>query len=246
MPKKKPPVPGEPPVLSRTALEEFLKCPRCFYLHRRKGLKQLSRIPLTLAVATDALLKNEFDAIRGSDVSHPVWEANGLHVRAFAHPDLETWRSNFKGLRVTHAPTGATIYGAVDDLWQHRDTGELHIVDYKSTSKQGTPDLEGGFGAGYKRQIEIYQWIYRQAGFPVSPIGYFLYVNGSKEGGFYRESEGCMRFVTTLLAHEGNTDWVAGCIAEAVACFHGEQLPASASDCDTCRYVTERLGVTNL
>lgn len=240
MAKKKLPIPGEPPVLSRTALEEFLKCPRCFYLHRRKGLKQLSRIPLTLAVATDALLKNEFDAIRGTDASHPVWDANQLHVRAFAHPDLETWRSNFKGLRVTHAPTGATIFGAVDDLWQHLDTGELHIVDYKSTSKQGTPDLEGGFGAGYKRQIEIYQWIYRQAGFAVSPIGYFLYVNGSKEGGFYLESEGRMRFVTTLLAHEGNTDWVEDCITEAVACFQGEQLPASTTDCDTCRYVTER------
>ena len=107
MAKKKLPVPGEPPVLSRTALEEFLKCPRCFYLHRRKGLKALSRIPLTLAVATDALLKNEFDLIRGTDASHPVWDANQLHVRAFAHPDLETWRSNFKGLRVTHAPTGS-------------------------------------------------------------------------------------------------------------------------------------------
>ena len=244
MAKKKLPVPGEPPVLSRTALEEFLKCPRCFYLHRRKKLKPLSRIPLTLAVATDALLKNEFDAIRGTDVSHPLWDANQLHVRAFAHPDLETWRSNFKGLRVTHAPTGATIFGAVDDLWQHCDTGDLHIVDYKSTSKQGTPDLEGGFGAGYKRQIEIYQWIYRQAGFPVSPIGYFLYVNGSKEGGFYLESEGRMRFVTTLLAHEGNTDWVENCITDAVACFHGEQLPEATADCDTCRYIGERSDIT--
>ena len=130
-----------------------------------------------------------------------------------------------------HAPTGATIFGAVDDLWQHLDTGDLHIVDYKSTSKQGTPDLEGGFGAGYKRQIEIYQWIYRQAGFPISPIGYFLYVNGSKDGGFYRESEGCMRFVTTLLAHEGNADWVEGCITEAVACFH-----VMVSNCPSARF----------
>ena len=240
MPKKKAYVLGEPPVLSRSALEDYLKCPRCFYLHRRQGLKPLSRIPLTLAVATDALLKNEFDAIRGSEASHPVWDENGLSVRAFSHPDLETWRSNFKGLRVTHAATGATIYGAIDDLWQHRESGDLHIVDYKSTSKKETPDLEGGFGAGYKRQIEIYQWIYRQAGFAVSPIGYFLYVNGSKEGGFYDASEGRMRFVTTLLAHEGNTDWVDDCISAAVACFQHDQIPDAAEDCDTCRYVSER------
>jgi hypothetical protein len=50
-----------------------------------------------------------------------VWGEKGLSVRPFSHSDLETWRSNFKGLRVAHAATGATIYGAIDDLWQHRD-----------------------------------------------------------------------------------------------------------------------------
>lgn len=239
MPKRKP-LPGAPPELSRTALEDFLRCPRCFYLHRKRGLKKIPSIPLTLAVATDALLKNEFDAIRGTEDSHPVWQAAGLEVRAFAHPELEDWRSNFKGRRAVHAPTGATIYGAVDDIWENRRTGELHIVDYKSTSKQGTPDLEGLFGAGYKRQIEIYQWLFRQAGFSVSPIGYFLYVNGSKQGVFYEGGEGRMRFETTLIAHHGDAGWVEDCISAAVACYNGIEVPESAADCETCRYVAER------
>ena len=55
-----------------------------------------------------------------------------------------------------------------------------------------------------------------------------------------------MRFVTTLLAHKGNTDWVEGCITEAVACFQGERLPNATDDCDTCRYVAERSMATNL
>jgi hypothetical protein len=118
-------------VLSRTALEDFIKCPRCFYLHRKLKLSQMRRVPLTLAVATDALLKNEFDAVRASGASHPLWQREGLDVRAFEHPDMEIWRSNFKGQRVCHAETGATITGAVDDIWQHRQTGELFIVDYK-------------------------------------------------------------------------------------------------------------------
>lgn len=229
--------------LSRTALEEFIKCPRCFYLHRRVGLKQLSRIPLTLAVATDALLKNEFDVVRASGEGHPIWEREGLDVHAFAHPDLETWRSNFKGLRVVHESTGATIFGAVDDIWQHRSTGDLHIVDYKSTSKQGTPDLEGGFGDGYKRQMEIYQWLFRSAGFQVSSVGYFLYVNGDKQGGFYHDGDGRMRFDTTLIPYEGDSDWVDDCVVRAVACFQGDEVPASGRGCDTCRYVKERRGV---
>ena len=232
--------------LSRTGLEDFIKCPRCFKLHRGMGLNGLRMVPLTLAVATDALLKNEFDLVRESGASHPLWEREGLDVRGFAHPDLELWRNNFKGIRVLHEPTGCTVYGAVDDVWQNRQTGHLHIVDYKSTSKQGTPDLDSGFGAGYKRQMEIYQWLFRQAGFEVSPIGYFLYVNGSKEGRFYEpELRGTMRFETTVLAHEGDDSWVEETIIRAVACLKDEQLPASDPTCDTCRYVVERSSLTS-
>ena len=93
-------------------------------------------VPLTLAVATDALLKNEFDAVRSAGASHSVWQREGLPVSAYQHADIDLWRNNFKGMRVTHS-TGATIYGAVDDIWQNLETGDLHIVDYKSTSKQG-------------------------------------------------------------------------------------------------------------
>lgn len=110
MPRKKKSA-TDPLALSRTALEDFAQCPRCFYLHRSQDLKGLRRIPLTLAVATDALLKNEFDAIRSSGASHPIWERENLDVRAYAHPELDLWRSNFKGLRVTHAATGAVIFG---------------------------------------------------------------------------------------------------------------------------------------
>ncbi|MFZ9651767.1 MAG: hypothetical protein EBR15_01840 [Gammaproteobacteria bacterium] len=243
MPRKKKSA-TDPLALSRTALEDFAQCPRCFYLHRSQDLKGLRRIPLTLAVATDALLKNEFDAIRSSGASHPIWERENLDVRAYAHPELDLWRSNFKGLRVTHAATGAVIFGAVDDIWQNRSTGELHIVDYKSTSKQGTPDLEGGFGAGYKRQMEIYQWLFRHAGFAVSPIGYFLYVNGRKDGGFYEQGVGCMRFDTTVIPYEGDDGWVDGHVAAAVECHRSSVLPESNVECDVCRYVAARGGLT--
>lgn len=195
---------------------------------------------MTLAVATDALLKNEFDAVRLTGASHPLWESEGLRVRAFTHPELDAWRNNFKGLRIVHADTSATVYGAVDDIWEHRETGALHIVDYKSTSKQGTPDIEGGFGPSYKRQMEIYQWLFRQAGFPVSSVGYFLYVNGIKEGGFYEQGEGRMRFDTTVIAYEGGDGWVDACVSKAVSCFAGDVVPEAGASCETCGYVASR------
>jgi hypothetical protein len=197
-------------------------------------------VPLTLAVATDALLKNEFDAIRGSGVSHAIWQRENLPVCAYQHADIGLWRNNFKGIRIAHS-TGATIYGAVDDIWQNLETGDLHIVDYKSTSKQGEPSLDSGFGDGYKRQMEIYQWLFRQAGFSVSSTGYFLYVNGSKAGGFYdSEGVGIMRFSTTLIAHNGDDSWVDGEVHAAVSCLQADALPSSGQNCDSCRYYDQR------
>lgn len=209
-------------------------------MQRRLGLKPPAMVPLTLAVATDALLKNEFDAIRVSGGAHAIWQRENLPVRAYQHADMDLWRNNFKGVRVTHS-TSATVFGAVDDIWQNLKTGELHIVDYKSTSKQGEPSLDSGFGAGYKRQMEIYQWLFRQAGFAVSNTGYFLYVNGSKVGGFYdADGAGVMRFATTLIAYDGDDGWVDDAVNAAVACLQSDELPDRGQDCDNCRYYDQR------
>lgn len=227
--------------LSRAALEQHIRCPRCFYLQRRKGLKPPSMAPLTLAIATDALLKNEFDVVRSTGAMHPLWQRESLPMRAYDHADIDAWRNNFKGIRIQHS-TGITVSGAVDDVWQNTKTGELHIVDYKSTSKSETPSLEGVFGSGYKRQIEIYQWLFRRAGFKVSDTGYFLYVNGRKDGGFYdMRGEGVMKFTTSLIPHTGDDRWVDDAITKAVDCLQSPALPKGAEDCDTCRYFSERL-----
>ena len=174
------------------------------------GLTQPRMVPLTLAVATDALLKNEFDKIRGSNNSHPIWEKFNLNVSAYHHDNIEDWRNNFRGIRVLHQKTNLEIFGAVDDIWQNRENGKLHIVDYKSTSKKGEPTIEGGgFGDGYKRQMEIYQWLFSASGFDTSNIGYFLYVNGQKiKRIHFEDCEGRMIFDTTMIAYEGTSDWV--------------------------------------
>lgn len=226
--------------LSRTAIDQFIRCPRCFYMQRKLGLKPPTMVPLTLAVATDALLKNEFDAVRTTGASHPLWQREGLKVRAFQHPDMEIWRSNFKGIRISHH-SDAVIFGAVDDVWENLETGQLHIVDYKSTSKADEPSIKFGWGDSYKRQMEIYQWLFRQAGFDVSPIGYFLYVNASKQGGFYEDgTDGIMRFATSIIPYRGNDTWVEGTVRSAVACLSASEVPSSGDDCDNCRYYYER------
>ena len=64
-----------------------MRCPRCFYLHRRLGVSPPKMIPLTLAIATDALKMNSMPYVVG-DVSHPVWDEYNLNVNAYQHEDI--------------------------------------------------------------------------------------------------------------------------------------------------------------
>lgn len=231
--------------LSRNAIEQFTRCPRCFYLQRKLGVQPPFSFPLTLANATDALLKQEFDRVRATGESHQLWTREGLNVRAFQHDNIEVWRSNFKGIRIQHEATGAEIFGAVDDLWLNLDTQTLHVVDYKSTSKQGDPTLDTTWAASYRRQLEIYQWLFWKAGFLVHPTAYILYVNGSKSTPFYNAGGiGLMQFSTTLHAVVGDTSWIDSSINRAVDCLNSHELPNSNPNCDNCRYFAQRARYT--
>ena len=236
----------DPFILSRTAIDEFLKCQKCFYFKRRLGLKPPRLIPLTLAIATDAILKNDFDEVRQSGgQSHYVWETHDLNVHAFSHPDMEDWRNNFRGIRYLHEPTNQEITGAIDDVWERLDTGQLHVVDYKSTSKKDDPDIESGWGFGYKRQMEVYQWLFRKNGFDIHETGYFLYINGRKDTAFYDEETGGetvgrMLFRTTLIPYDGDTGWVDDIIYQCKDTLRSDEIPEGSEGCDSCRYFRER------
>ena len=121
--------------LSRSKVDLFRQCPRCFYLDRRLGIARPPGFPFSLNTAVDALLKKEFDVHREVGTSHPLMSEAGIDAVPFPHPELETWRSNFKGIRVPHQTSGFELFGAVDDIWQERGTGRLIVVDYKATAK---------------------------------------------------------------------------------------------------------------
>src|ERR1039458_3347018 len=118
--------------LSRSKVECFRKCPRCFYLDRRLGIQPPSMPPFTLNSAVDRLLKKAFDQYRALNQPHPLHAHLG--VLPFQHPDLNTWRNNFKGIRFLHERTTFLLSGAIDDVWVK--DGGLLVVDYKATSSK--------------------------------------------------------------------------------------------------------------
>jgi RecB family exonuclease len=179
----------------------------------------------------DYLLKKEFDVHRAKNQKHPLCEHYGVDAVPFAHPALETWRENFKGITFLHKPTNLIISGAVDDVWVNPE-GELIVVDYKATAKDSEVNLDAAWQDGYKHQMEIYQWLFRQNGFKVSPTGYFVYCNGKRD----REAfDAKLEFDIKLIPYTGSDAWVEGAITKTWECLQGP-LPKATPGCDYCTY----------
>ena len=80
-------------VLSRSRIDNFLDCRRCFYLTNRVGIARPPSFPFNLNNAVDELLKNEFDIYREKGEPHPIMVENNLKALPYEHPDLEEWRA---------------------------------------------------------------------------------------------------------------------------------------------------------
>lgn len=219
--------------ISRSKIDLFIECPRCFYLDQRLGVSRPSSPPFTLNVAVDALLKKEFDIHRAAGSTHPLMKHYKIDAIPFSHPQIDKWRENFYGIQYFHKPTNFLIFGAIDDIWQSSD-GMLHIVDYKATSKAGEVELEDTkWHNQYRRQMEIYQWLFRRNGFNVSDVGYFVYVNGKKD----REAfDGKLDFDVKIIPYVGDDSWVEKTIFDIKDCLNSEEVPSPSDDCEFCRY----------
>lgn len=218
--------------LSRSKIDLFKDCPRCFYVDNKLGTARPPGFPFNLNSAVDALFKKEFDIHREEGTPHPLMVENNVVAVPFKHPKMDIWRENFKGVEVKHAPTGFTVAGAVDDVWVNPD-GNLIVVDYKATSKDGEVNLDADWQIGYKRQMEVYQWLLRQNGFEVSDTGYFVYANGRTDVDTF---DGKLEFDIKLLPYTGNADWVEDTLLEIKKTLDSEDIPKPGDDCDYCRY----------
>ncbi|KND50908.1 MAG: hypothetical protein AB202_00685 [Parcubacteria bacterium C7867-007] len=220
--------------LSRSKIELFTECPRCFYLDNKLGTARPRGPAFTLNIAVDALLKKEFDVHRIDGTKHPLMETYDINAVPFKHKNMNTWRENFEGVEFKHKETGFTISGAVDDIWVN-PAGELIVVDYKATSKEGTITTlaDSSWNEQYQRQMGVYQWLLRNNGFTVSPMGYFVYANAHSDKSAF---DGQLEFEVTVVPCEGNTDWIDDVLPKIKETLESGALPPVGEGCEYCVY----------
>ncbi len=219
--------------ISRSKIDLFAECPRCFYFDLRFGVSRPPGYPFSLNNAVDLLLKKEFDIHRAAKTPHPLMKEYGIDAVPFTHEKMNEWRNVLRGgIRYLHKPTNLIITGGVDDVWVNPQ-GELIIVDYKATAKNGEINLDADWQDSYKRQMEVYQWLFRNNGFKVSDTGYFVYCNGDID----KEAlDGKLEFNVKVLPYQGNTGWIEGILSDIKNCLVQNEIPKVGEDCDFCKY----------
>jgi hypothetical protein len=157
----------------------------------------------------------------------------GVNAIPLAHEKINEWRDSLRA-GITHQVKGTNVIvtGGVDDVWV-TPSGEYIIVDYKATSKEEEVTLDADWQIGYKRQMEIYQWLFRKNGYKVSSTGYFVYCNGNTDKEAF---DGKLEFEIKIIPYVGDDAWVEGVIFDAIECLKSINLPKSSEDCDFCKY----------
>lgn len=221
--------------ISRSKVDLFIQCPKCFWLNINKKISRPSGPPFSLNVAVDHLFKNEFDQFRGKSVP-PRLSLEGLGFIPANNPKLDQWRENFKGATRNYGASKIEFFGAIDDLWV--DENNVHyVVDYKATSKADEVSLDADWQISYKRQVEFYQWLLRGNDLTVSDQAWFVYTNGIKDD---QPFDDLLKFKTKLIPYQGNASWIEPTLDKLISCIESSEAPKASDDCEYCNYVGKR------
>jgi hypothetical protein len=232
------PASAEPYKVSRSKIDLFTECQRCAYLDMKLGVKRPSMPSFTLNNAVDELFKREFDIHRAAGSKHPLLEKYGLDAIPFNDDRMDEWRDALRrGISYLHTPTNILVRGGIDDVWINPQ-GELIIVDYKATSKKIGPSSEDDLYDAYKKQMEVYQWLFRKNDFKVSPTGYFVYANGKSD---MKAFDAKLEFDIELIPYTGSDAWVEPAVYDLKKMLESDEIPPigisfGGGPCEYCTY----------
>ena len=247
-------------ILSRSRFDEFMDCPRCFYLKTNKGFMSPSTPGWTLNTLTDTLLKKEFDECRKKQEPHRIMLKNKLdHLVPYKSEIikdkngndkllLDEWRDSIHyGLKYRFKDTNIILQGGIDDVWFNTKTEELIVADYKSQHKKDGVSQETYFDDpykdSYKRQLDYYAYLLNGMGYKVSSDAY-LYICNAKEidEGFH----GKMLFDEVLINYKIKTDYLETEIQKMIDAMNSENIPNSHESCENCAYARQRSVIDKL
>lgn len=218
--------------LSPSRLGLYAECRRCFWLAMREGLRRPSGPFPSLPGGMDRAIKAHFDRYRARGALPPELAGQVTERLVDDQSFLEDARDWREEPKFRDAARDVVVRGGVDDLLE-TDDGKLVVLDYKT---RGYPPKDGGAPDYYRRQLNCYNLIFREAGHPTADHAYLLYYHPDA----VRE-RGEVAFHTDLVRVPVDIEAARRLVDEAVAVLD-DPVPEAAGDCDFCAWADARTG----
>lgn len=147
--------------LSHSAIEELNRCPRCFWMSYREGVKLPEGFQSRLANRFDTILKKYFDNYRYQGRLPPIIE-NKIKGKL---------KKPFKERYYYQFDEEYGFYGKLDECLV--DENGNHIpIDFKTSSSD---PREKDIISSYQNQIDEYLFLLEENGLKVNNFGYLIY-----------------------------------------------------------------------
>jgi hypothetical protein len=210
-------------VLSPTTIGLFADCPHCFWVHFNEGKRRPAGIFPSLPSGMDKILKEHFDRHRQSRTLPPEMQGKA-GGRLF--PDLERleeWRDSYRGLRWRDPESGATLMGAIDDLYETSDR-RLAPLDFKT---RGYPRKENTH-VYYTSQMNLYSLLLEKNGLRPADFAILIFYHPVRVDGSHN-----VEFRPDLLRVPVDRVRGEALFRKAVRCLQGPR-PGKVKGCPWC------------
>lgn len=237
--------------LSKSQLDKFCACPRCFWLKQRHKLDQPDMISSKVWKGIERITQAHYQAFREAkrtphNLTGQVPD-NAIPYQA-DRIDMKALRYWGKGLRFNVG--GVEVTTALDDMLQRGegygapalgDNRVYNCIDYKSKSKP--TDEESTMGL-YQNQADVFDLAMNVNGYPTDGVVYFDYwypINSESSYAAIDDKPAMTNqfWGSQVIGLKVDHHRVEQLILDAAACLESA-MPDPKHDCVVCNYVAER------
>lgn len=203
--------------VSSTTLNLLRDCPRCFWLHMRRGLSRPRQPWPSLLGAVNTIIEDGWDLYHRNKMLPPA--VRGLIHGTPVRPRLEGWYDKDSSL---------CLVGRLDACVR-TDIGFFAPIDHK------TKGTEPSFVEdGYLLQLDMYALLLEKNGYPSAGVGYldFYIPSGRLDSG--------LSLKVVVLEAETKTERAKEWLLQARSVLDQSEPPKRTADCEYCECVAAK------
>lgn len=224
--------------ISRTKIDLFFDCKRCFYLDQRLGIKRPHGTPLIINNLIVKKFKTNIQKLR--ETKSVVPSSDNLLLNGFIpylNENLSKWTDPFKGISTQDKESNLKIFASLDDIWTNNN--KCFPVIIKSIARN-EEDIEENIWHGYTRQLSLLSFLLEKNKLEIGGFGIIVMINAS-DNTTYNDSLSLNFF---LFKRDIDISWISQTFMNIKELLDSEKPPLISRRCKFCNY-SENVGKFN-